>query len=113
MKFSYDEKPGAHLEGPGRALLHLHHRDDRVLRAARLRGDLDGLEEAERVHALLRLAEPGAAVELALVDAQLAPDDLVARLVVADDVDALEADLLAGLDVVGEVERPRRRGRSS
>ena len=76
-------------------------------------GDLDRLEEAERGDALLAAAHAAAGEQLALVDAQLAADDLVAGLGVADDVDALDVDLLALLDVEGEVDglRFRRRPR--
>ena len=74
---------GAELEGAGGLLLHLDRGHDAVVGAALPGGDLDGLEEAERGDALLGDLDGRAAVELALVDAQLAPDDLVAGLLVA------------------------------
>ena len=100
----------AHLEGAGGLLLHLDLHDHQILAAAGLVGDLHRLEEAERGDALLAAAHAGAVEELALVDAQLAADHLVAGLGVADDVDALDGDLLALLDVEGEVDGLASRG---
>src|SRR6266498_3796589 len=99
-------EPRPDLEGAGRALLHLDHRHDLVVARPRLRRDLGGLEEAERVHALLRGAHPGPAEPLALVDPELAADHLVTRLLVADDLDALEAHHLPGLNLEGDIEDP-------
>ena len=48
--------------------------------------------------ALLRGLELGLAEELPLLDLHLAPDDLVARLGVALDLDALEVDERAAAD---------------
>ena len=98
---------GAHLEGAGGPLLHLHVDDDQIRGAALLGGDLDGLEEAQGLHPLLAELLPGATEQLAFVEAQLAADDLVARLGVADDLDVLDVDLLPLLHIEGEVDDPR------
>ena len=95
---------GADLEGAGRALgdldVDLHH----VVGRTAARGDVDLLEVSQGVHAPLRIVERRLAVGLALDDAQLAPDDLVAGLGVAVDVDPLEVDQLSLLNLEGHVD---------
>src|SRR5208283_3551141 len=54
----------------------------------------------------LRQVKAGLAVALALVNAQFASDDLVARLRVTMDVDAFKVDLGALLDVEEQAHRP-------
>ncbi len=88
----------AHLEGAGRLLADLDVDVDVALVLALLGGDVDVLEVAERGDAALGAVELGLAEELALLDLQLAADDLVAGLGVALDLDAAEVDQPVPLD---------------
>ena len=67
--------------------------------------DVDRLEEAEVAQALLRAAQQGGVEGVALGQPELAPDHLVQRAHVAADVDPLDIDPLALVDLVGEVDR--------
>ena len=60
--------------------------------------DVDALEVAEGDDAALARLELGLAEELPLLDLHLAADDLVARLRVALDLDALDVDERAAAD---------------
>src|SRR5205823_7434831 len=93
----------AHLEGAGELLLDGDLDDHLVVGRSAAGVDLDRVEEAERGNALLGDADPGAAVEVALADAHLAADHLVAGLGVADHLDLLDGDEVALREVVGEV----------
>src|SRR5579883_1657151 len=95
---------GADLERARRPLGHFDVHLDLVVRAPPPRRKLHLVEEAERLHPPLREVEQCLVVQLAFVDPELAADDLVAGLVVAPDVDALEIDLLTLLDVEGEID---------
>ena len=105
MKFSTDEKPAPIWKVPvARSVTSMLTSILIGIALLRLGRQLDLLEEAERLHQALRAIEPRLVVELALVDAQLAADDLVARLGVAADVDAPEVDLVALLHLEGDVD---------
>ena len=65
---------------------------------------LDGFKKAERGHPLLAPAFPGTGEELPFVDPKLAADHLVSRLGVPADFDPLDVDLVALLNVEGEVD---------
>ena len=77
--------------------------DDAVRRRAGAAFDLDGLEEAERLQALLGLVDQQRIVGVALGQPELAPDHVVLRAQVADDVDALDVDARTFVDHVGDV----------
>ena len=62
----------------------------------------DALEEAQRLHALAPALDHEGVDGIALGDAELAADDEVLGLLVADDVDALDVDARALLDVEGD-----------
>ena len=96
----------AEQQRPGRLLLHLERDVDLVGRAGdRLGLDLDLVEVAEPVDALARELDLLGVVERALELAHLAPDHLVARLGVADDVDAPHVHAPPGVDHDGEGDR--------
>ena len=99
-------EPETDLERTGELLLHRDFEQHLVVGGAALLVDLDAVEEAERGDAGLRGAHAGAAVEIAFGDAHLPADHLVARLVVADDLDLLDGDRLALLEHVGEIDQP-------
>ena len=69
--------------------------------------DVDRLEEAEIAQPLLRAAQQGGVERVALGEPELAPDHLVQGAQVAADVDALDIDPLALVDLVGDVDRER------
>jgi hypothetical protein len=73
-------------------------------RVARGVGDVDVLEEAQRLDLVLRAVDQHAVVGVAFGQQQLAADHVVQRLGVADDVDALDVDARAFLDVEGDVD---------
>jgi len=106
MKFSTEENPAPIWNVPW-ALRDLDVDVHLVVARAALRRDVDLLEEAQRRHAPLRVVQQRLVVGLALDDAQLAADDLVARLRVAADVDAIERDQIALLDLEGDVDGAR------
>ena len=99
----------AHVEGSCGLFLHRHRGGDRVLLRAALVGDFDRLEVAQRHDALLGHPQARAAEQLALVDAQLAANHLVAGGEVAHEVDALNRDLVPLLNVEGQVNDARLR----
>ncbi len=94
----------ADLEGAGQLLLDRHLEDHLVVARSAPAVDLDVVEEPQRRHALLGDAHGRAVVEIPLVDAHLAADDLVARLVVADQLDLLDGDQVALLEHVGQID---------
>ena len=63
--------------------------------------DLHGLEEAQRLQALLGLVDHQRIVGVAFGQPELAADDVVQRAQVADDVDALDVDARTLVDHVG------------
>ena len=94
------------LEGAGELLLD-RHLDDHLVVARSAPGiELDRIEEAECGDARLGDPDASAAIELALVDAHLAADDLVARLVVADHLDLLDGDQVPFLESEVDVDGP-------
>jgi hypothetical protein len=88
----------ADLERAGRALADLDVHDDAIGRGAFLFAQLDALEVAELLDLCAALLGERLAVELALDEPHLAPDDAVPRLRVAEDVDALDAHERAAAD---------------
>src|SRR5262249_41617261 len=77
--------------------------DDGPIRAAALqRLQIDLAEEAEILNPLTRAPDLGGIEGIALDDAELAPDHFVESPDVAVDVDALDIDARALLDVIGE-----------
>ena len=66
-------------------------------------------EITQRVEPPLRILDLGGRVGLLLLDQQFAPDDLVRGLGVAGDIDAIDQHFAARIDVVGYVDRARRR----
>ena len=68
---------GAERQLAGRLLHHLDVEDDAVGRRARPALDLDGLEEAQRLQALLGLVDHQRIVGIAFGQAELAADDVV------------------------------------
>ena len=75
--------------------------------------DVHALEEAQRLHALAPALDQEGVDGVALGDAELAADDEVLGLLVADDVDALDEDARALLDEEGDVDGARRLPRAS
>ena len=95
----------ADLELAGRLLLDIGMDDRLVGRAAGRIGDIDLLEEAEIVDALLGAVELRRVERIAFDQAELAADDAVLRAEVAGDVDALDINLRTFLHVIGDVDR--------
>ena len=89
---------GAERQLAGRLLDHLHVEDDAVGRRAGPALDVDGLEEAQALQALLGPVDHQRIVGVAFGQAELAPDDVVLGARVADDVDALDVDARAFVD---------------
>ena len=89
----------------GTLLDHLHFEVGLVRRRAGRGRDVGLLEEAEVAQALLAAPHLGGREGVALGQAELAPDHLVQRSRVARDVDALDVDAWAFLDVEGHVDR--------
>ena len=101
-----DRRPAdSEAEFAGGLLLHVHLDDGAV--GGALRGHIDHvhlLEEGEVADALARAAQFGGIEGVALHQAELAADDLVQRAGIAGDVDALDIDPGAFLDIVGDVD---------
>ena len=98
---------GAERQFAGRLLLDL---DVMTVRSGAVPGtlvDVDLLEEAEVADALLRAAQLRGVEGVAFDEPELAADHLVERAHVADDVDALDIDARAFLDLEGDVDRAR------
>jgi hypothetical protein len=68
------------------------------------RGDVHLLEEAEALECLAALPELLGREELLLLETHLAPDDLVARLRVPGDLDPVDDDLAAAVDLERDVD---------
>ena len=68
-------------------------------------GDVDSFEVAELIHQCAAVFELGLIVEVAFADSKLSPDDGVARLRVAADVEALDVDQRPSKDVDGHVDQ--------
>src|SRR5262249_59201077 len=83
----------ADAEDAGGPLDHHHVRDDLGLVGAGLRVDVDGLEEPQVDEPLPRTLLGLQGIELALVQRQLAAQDLVLAPDVAADIDTLDVDL--------------------
>src|SRR5690606_24684500 len=88
----------------GRTLDHGEVDDHLVRGAARLDADVDGLEEAELLDGRLAALHHGPVERVAFGEAQFTANDVVARLVVAGDVDALDVEPRTLVHQIGDVE---------
>ena len=101
---------GPNLEGSCRFLFDDEAQDNAVWFAASTRDDLDTVKrvgffkEAKRKDSTLAKLDFAAVVVIALVDADLATDDLVLGLAISCHFDALDADSWTRLDLHREVE---------
>src|SRR6185312_11848093 len=93
--------PRADAVAARRLLGHSDIEDDFVRCASLLDIDVDLREEAECLDIRLALRHEGAAEGVAFSKAELAPDDEVARLGVAGDIDALDIEVLPFVDEIG------------
>ena len=91
----------------GRLLLDIDNDDGAVRRRSRRVGDLDLLEEAEILDALLRTLHASGVERVALDEAELAADHLVQRADVAGDVDPLDVDARPFLHAKNDIDRVR------
>ena len=82
----------------GRLLDHIDVENDAIRRRTRPALDVDGLEEAQPLQALLGLVDHQRIVGVAFRQPELAADDVIARAQVADDVDALDVDARTFVD---------------
>ena len=97
--------PGAERQLAGGLLSDVDQKVGAVRRGARHVGDVDVFKEAQRADAELGAVDQGAVVGVALGNVELAADDVVERRGVADDVDPVDVDPRAFLDVEGDVHR--------
>ena len=91
------------------ALVHHHHEVAGVLDVGGLRVGIHAVEIAQPFQALLAELDPHHVEDFARRDRQLAPDHLVLGLGIAANLDVLDADLLAFLDLELEVHGARLR----
>ena len=68
---------------------------DTIRRRARLRGDLDRLEVAERLEVAFAAIDQRAIVGVALAEIEFAADHVVARFGIAVNVDAFDVEAFA------------------
>ena len=78
---------------------------DAVRRRARLLGDFDGLEIAQRLEAALAAIDQRRVIGVAFAEIEFAPDHVVAGPGIAVDVDALDVKAFALLDRVDQIDQ--------
>ena len=96
---------GADRELAGRLVDHVDHQDDLVGLGARRGRNLDSLKEIKRFQPTLRALDQHLVEGVALADVEFAADDIVARAVVAADLDALDIGLGALVDRIDDRDR--------
>ena len=109
MMPSLDRVADAEGEINGLVLYHLDDEQHFVRRRATLLLESDALEEAQRLHALPAAFDQEGIDGVALGDPELAADNEVLGLRVADDLDALHGDARPLLDEEGDGDRAARR----